>query len=210
MDKTHKTEETFVFIDSQYLSIIAKHLFGRTPHYFINGLAYTLAKEQGLWCKGVFYYTAPPYQDPIPAREDAHRRHNYDRFINNLKKIEGFTVREGRCQKVDGEFHEKGVDALMTMDLMETAYKDKMKKIILIACDTDFVPVLNRLRESHGVTIILYYFTDRVRGSRFSMSNHILTACDKTVLLKKGHFEQNMMTRTEESSVETKTSGKTA
>jgi len=192
-----KNEETFVFIDSQYLSIIAKHLFGRTPHYFINGLAYALAKEQGLWCKGVFYYTAPPYQDPVPTDDDARRRRNYDRFITNLKRIEGFTVREGRCQKIDGEFHEKGVDALMTMDLMETALKGKVKTIILIACDTDFVPVLNRIREEHGVKVILYYFTDKIRRSRFSMSNHILTACDKTVLLKKEHFEQNLMTKKE-------------
>ena len=197
MSSMQKNEETFVFIDSQYLSIIAKHLFGRTPHYFINGLAYALAKEQGLWSKGVFYYTAPPYQDPVPTDDDARRRRNYDRFITNLKRIEGFTVREGRCQKIDGEFHEKGVDALMTMDLMETALKGKVKTIILIACDTDFVPVLNRIREEHGVKVILYYFTDKIRRSRFSMSNHILTACDKTVLLKKEHFEQNLMTKKE-------------
>jgi hypothetical protein len=98
--KSEKQKETYVFIDSQYLSIIAKHLFGRTPHY-------------------------------------------------------------------------------------------------LIACDTDFVPVLNRIRKEHNVEVILYYFTDKIRRSRFSMSNHILTACDKTVLLKREHFEQNMMSQKE-------------
>jgi len=63
-----------------------------------------------------------------------------------------------------------------------------VRTVILLACDTDFVPVLNRIREE-GINVILYYFSDFDRKSKFFMSNHILTACDKKLLLKKGDFE---------------------
>ena len=52
------------------------------------------------------------------------RRRNYDKFINILKRYQDIVVREGRCQKVDGGFTEKGVDTLLTMDLMGTTLKD--------------------------------------------------------------------------------------
>lgn len=76
----------------------------------------------------------------------------------------------------------------MTMDLLKTAYEKEVKTIIIIACDTDFVPILKKVRED-GIRVILYYFTDFDRKSKFFLSNHIATACDKKVLLKKKDFE---------------------
>jgi len=76
------------------------------------------------------------------------RRTGYDLFINKLKRIPNFNVYEGRCQKVDGEFHQKGVDTLLTMGLMEFAIQNKGGTIIIIACDTDFVPILNSIRKN--------------------------------------------------------------
>lgn len=76
------------------------------------------------------------------------------------------------------------------MDLFNVSIKYKeIKTIIVIACDTDFVPILNELR-SQGVRIILYFYNDFVRHSEFSMSNAILTACDEQVLLDKDMLEK--------------------
>ncbi len=45
--------------------MVAKQFFdGKPPTYDINKFAINLSKEQNLWCGGVFYYTAPPYQSP--------------------------------------------------------------------------------------------------------------------------------------------------
>ncbi len=96
-------------------------------------------------------------------------------------------VKEGRCQKIDNVFNQKGVDTLITMDLLEATHHQEVKNIILIACDTDFVPILNKVREE-GIYVILYYFQDFNRKSRLFMSNYILTACDKKVLLDKEDF----------------------
>jgi len=187
-------EDTVVFIDGEYLSKIAKHFFNNNPPaYDIRKFAFTLARKQDLWCADVFYYTAPPYQDPTPTEEQMRRRANYDRFIGRLKSSPKFQVMEGRCQKLDDGYHQKGVDTLITMDLMTIALMDKVKTITLLTCDTDFVPVLNRIRENLKVKVILYYYSDFVRKSNFSMSNHILTACDKCVLLDKTYFGKSVL-----------------
>ncbi|MFH0831982.1 MAG: NYN domain-containing protein [archaeon] len=182
--------ETLVLIDAGYLSLISKFFGKGKPLKFdISKFAISLAKKENLNLKKTVYYTAPPYQGPNPKEEEIIRKSNYDRFVDSLRKIPDFFVKEGRCQRIDNVFTQKGVDTLITMDLLETTHKKEVKTIILVACDTDFVPILNRVREE-GIKVILYYFNDFDRKSRFFMSNHILTACDKKVLLRKEDFDR--------------------
>jgi uncharacterized LabA/DUF88 family protein len=185
-------DETYVFIDGQYLSMISKH-FGKGKYlsFDINQFANTLAKSQGLWCKGTFFYTAPPYQSSSPTSDEKLRKSNYDKFISKMKKIPNFVVREGRCQKTDDGFQQKGVDTLLTMDLADISKKN-IKTILLIICDTDFVPILNKIRES-GIEVILFFYSDFKRNSKFSMSNHLFTACDKYILIELEHFKKSMI-----------------
>lgn len=182
-------EDTYVFIDGAYLSKISKCLGGGEYISFdINQFAITIAKSQGLWCKGVFYYTAPPFQSSTPTEEEADRKAKHDKFVNQLKRIPNFVIREGRCQKIQDDYNQKGVDTLLTMDLFDVCKSKKdIKVIIVVICDTDFVPILNKLRET-GVQIILFYYSDFVRGSKFSLSNYLHTACDKRILIEKEHL----------------------
>ena len=82
---------------------------------------------------------------------------------------------------------QKGVDVLLSIDLVRNA-SINTKNFILVACDTDFVPAINDIRVKDKVKVILYYF--RNRDSKFSMSDHILSVCDKSVRLKKEDFEK--------------------
>ena len=154
----------------------------------INKFSIALAKSQGFWCKEIYFYTAPPFQGSPPTKEEMERKANYDKFISKLRKL-NIIVREGRLQKIDSIYKQKGVDTLLTMDLMTLSNNKGKKNIILLACDTDFVPILNQTRKN-GCRIVLFYFSDYKRKSNFSMSNYILTACDKSVLLTKEHFEK--------------------
>jgi len=94
-------ENTYVFIDGAYLSLISKH-FGKGKYlsFDINQFAITISKPQNLWCDGVFYYTAPPFQSSPPFEDEAKRKASYDKFVAKLKRVPNFTVREGRCQKI--------------------------------------------------------------------------------------------------------------
>lgn len=181
--------ESIVFIDAGYLSLISRFFGDTKPLIFdIGKFAKHLATSQKLSLFKTFYYTAPPYLSSKPNEKELFKKSNYDKFIKKLKEIPNFSVREGRCQKIDNHFIQKGVDTLLTMDLLETVHKKEVKTIIILACDTDFVPVLNRLRQE-GIRVVLYYFNDFNRKSRFFMSNHILVACDKKVLLKREDFD---------------------
>ncbi len=181
-------ENTTVFIDNGYLKLIAKHF--KKMGFDINQFAITISKEQKLWCENVYFYTAPPYQSSKPTEDEKRRKAEYDNFIYSLKKIPNFIVREGRCRKIDGKYSQKGVDTLITMDLTWYPINHKNNKnLIIITADTDFVPILNHLRKN-GINVILYYYTDRERGSIFSMSNHLSKVCDKQVLLTPDHFNK--------------------
>ena len=185
-------EPTLVFIDAGYLSKISKY-FGNGKHIKLDLIQFSffLAQKQNLSCEHVFYYTAPPFQSYPPTPNESKLKAGYDSFIRKMKRNSLITIREGRLQKIGTSFTQKGVDTLLTIDLCQEPLERKMKTIILLAADTDFVPVINQLRNKHHIQVILYYFTDRMRNSAFSMSNHILTVCDKKVLLKKEDFTEN-------------------
>ena len=187
-------ERTLVFIDAGYLSKLSKH-FGGGKYLKLDIIKFAqyLSIKQNLWCAHIFYYTAPPFQDTTPTMKDAQMRAGYDKYMSKLKRNRDLTVREGRVQNIDGQFTQKGVDTLLTMDLAEEPSERGINTIILLACDTDFVPILNRIRERHKIKVILYYFMDRQRGSIFSMSNHILTACDVPALLTSEYFTRNLL-----------------
>lgn len=186
------SKDTLVFIDANFLSKLSKH-FGKGKYliYDLFKFSCNLAKKQKLNCKQIFYYTAPPFQSGKPIQEEERKKEGYDRFVNKLQK-NGVIVREGRCQrlKLDREFvfKQKSVDILMAMDLMRVPLKFlKVKKIILIASDSDFVPVIKSLEEE-GVKATLYTYYEKKRDTNFSRSNYLIKSVHKYVLLKHEDF----------------------
>lgn len=173
-----------VFIDGAYLSLVSKFL-GKSKHlkFDIKKFSENLAKKDGLNCKEVFYYNCPPFQETPPTNEQAKRKAGYDKFTSKLD-LAGIKIREGRCQMINNEYTQKGVDVLLSIDLIRKA--NEIKNFILVACDTDFVPAIKDIREKDKVKVILYYFKDK--DAKFSMSDHILSVCDKKVKLRKEDF----------------------
>lgn len=183
-------EKTFVFIDAGYLSYISKHFGkGKPLKYKIENFCSNLANQIGLSCERIYFYIAPPFQNPMPTDEENKRKANYDKFIKKLIDVKPeIVVREGRCQKIDGSFQQKGVDTLLTMDLLKVSLKKEVEKIIVLTSDTDFVPIIKDIRGDSGIKVILAYFTDKKRKSPFSLSNHLWKVCDEYILIKREHF----------------------
>ncbi|MFH1585182.1 MAG: NYN domain-containing protein [archaeon] len=187
-------EETLVFIDEGFLSKLSKYFGGgRYIKFDKFKFAKELCNKQRLTCKQVFYYTAPPFQSDPPTEEEESLKEGYDKFVRKLRELE-IIVREGRCQrlKIDGnfEYRQKAVDVLLTMDVTSIPLKyPSVKKIILIATDSDFVPVIKNLEE-HGIKTILYTYYEKRRDTNFSRSNELIKSVYKYVLLKKEDFEE--------------------
>lgn len=182
-----KMEESIVFIDGAYLSLVSKFLGkGRHLKFSIKKFAEILAEKENLICKEIFYYNCPPFQRTPPTNEQTRRKAGYDKFTSKLRKI-GVKIREGRCQMINGKYTQKGVDVLLSIDLVRKA-NENIKNFIIVACDTDFVPAINDIMEKDNVKVVLYYF--RNKNTKFSMSDHILSVCDKKVKLKIQDFEE--------------------
>lgn len=182
----------YVFLDAHYVSLVSKEFGeGKYLNYDENQFAIKLCRNLDLWCKRLYYYTAPPFQGTPPTPKEAKLRTGYDSHIQKLKKQPEFFVREGRCQKIGRCFKQKGVDTLMIMDITELSIKKEVTTFVVVTSDTDFVPVLNKAR-SEGIRIILYHYRELKRGAKFSMSNHLWAACDEKIPLNKGHFNRNL------------------
>lgn len=196
LDILMKKGKTLVLIDAGYLSKIKEHFGGGVGKgkYIscpVERLAMNLATEENLWCDRIYYYTAPPYQSNNPTPEERERKAKYDKFIEALKKvIPEINIREGRLQKIsDSEYSQKGVDTKLTLDLMEIAQKKEVEKVILLACDTDFVPIIEKVTDEYGLKVILAYFFTKKRKDIFSMSNYIMDSCEEKILIRRDHFK---------------------
>jgi len=186
-------EKILVMIDAGFLSKVS-HELGE-GHYFKYDLlqfSKNLCGKFGVIFKHLFFYNAPPYQSTNPNSNQKKRKEEYDSFTSKLNRNDCVTIREGRCQRIKNNgayvYKQKGVDTLLTMDLMEIPIEyPKIKQIILIASDSDFVPVIQKLRK-RGIEVILYTYFDRVRNSNFSRSNELIKSVKRYIKLKKEDF----------------------
>ncbi|MFH1802434.1 MAG: NYN domain-containing protein [archaeon] len=193
-------EKTIVFIDAGFLSKLSKHFGkGRYLVYDLFEFPKHIAKEQNLFCKKTFYYTAPPFVSDKPSPDEAKRKKDYDHFIEKLSRNKDFTIREGRCQrlKMGGKFvyKQKAVDSLAVIDLIHVITDHpEVRKVIIIASDSDFVPVIDDLKK-RGVKTILYTYYEKGRKAIFSTSNELIQSVHKYVLLTKEDFTSCPITK---------------
>ena len=186
-------EKVLFFIDAGFLSKLSKN-FGKGEYikFKIRSFVNKICSQNGFEIEKIFYYTAPPYQSGESTKSEAQRKERYDSFKNSLIK-EGVIFREGRCQRLknDGKFiyKQKGVDTLLTIDLSHIREDyPKIKKVVLVSSDTDFVPVIEDIKR-RGIEVVLFTYFDRKRGSPFSLSNHLLRVASRWVKLNKTDFE---------------------
>ncbi len=177
-------KNTIVYIDGGYVMRMAQEARTCGMGFDVIKMAHKLAEAEGLWCAKAYYYTAAPFQSKIPTEEQKERLARYRHFTEALtRKAPEFILREGRMQRTsDGLFIQKGVDTLITMDLVEEPFDlEDIDTIIIVTSDTDFVPVMERLRQK-GIRVIVACYEGR--KERFSVSHYLREACDKLVALQ--------------------------
>mgnify|MGYP003968648401 FL=1 len=187
------SKDTLIFVDNGFFRLVQKEFESKLNKKtrFLKSFR-NFCENENLNLKHLFFYTAPPYQSEKSSEKEIVLKRNYDNLSRLLGYKKWITLREGRCQrlKVDGNFKysQKGVDILLAMDLMRFDRTfQTVKKIILIICDSDFVPAINRLKEE-GIEVIVYTYFDRIRGSPFSRYNELLGSASRWVKLRKEDF----------------------
>ncbi|MBI5886872.1 MAG: NYN domain-containing protein [Deltaproteobacteria bacterium] len=59
-----------------------------------------------------------------------------------------------------GEFRQKGVDTLLSIDMVNLAASGKISDAVLLAGDSDYIPAIKVVKE-HGVNVFLFHSKDK-------------------------------------------------
>jgi uncharacterized LabA/DUF88 family protein len=184
--------EIIVFIDNAYLIRLKNYFFEDKFNYSIKNFVNVLSGKNAI-IKKIYLYDAPPFQSKEPDEKENKMKKDYDKFISFFKN-EGIVVREGRTQrlKVGNSFiyRQKGVDMLLGIDMVSILKEfPKLKNIVLLSGDSDFVPVVEKLK-SFGIKVILWTYFEKNRKSQFSRSNYLIKSADKHIKITKKDFER--------------------
>lgn len=149
-------EKVAIFIDLGYLNAITKNLSNLKINF--EKLIKFLIEDGKEELYRVYFYYCPPFQSSPPTPEERLLQSNLDRFIKRLKLIPRVEVRMGKLTKTRrGDFVQKRVDTYFAIDLVKLAVKNSIKKAILIAGDSDFVPPVLEAKENDVIVKIVYY-----------------------------------------------------
>ena len=172
-----------VIIDGAYLDKVLAYDFQRI-RIDIGRLADELAGSMERL--RTYYYHCMPYQGTPPTEDEKRRFAAMDSFIFNLKKLPRFQFRQGKLQKIGGEYKQKRVDIWMAVDLVRMSSSKQIEKAILITGDSDLVPAIESARDS-GVVVVLYY-------SPNSRHDELLQACDERYELTQSIIDKIKLT----------------
>lgn len=141
-------------------------------NFKFNRLLKLLAKSYQII--NVCYYIGRIRQDGTIKSEklfDAQQR-----LLGNLKKY-NITYNLGFLLKSNGEFHEKGVDVQIAVDILVATYENYCDRIILVSSDTDLAPAIRKAREKGKIVEYI--------GFSHKPSFAMINFCSKYRLLTK-------------------------
>ncbi len=123
-----------------------------------------------------YYYTCYPYQSNPPTDEEKSTYSKTDKFIKKLISYPRFEVKLGKLQKIDGVYRQKGVDVMLSIDLVTMSRGGKIDKAIIIAGDSDFVYAVQAAKDA-GIITELYY------SDKLGINNDLLQVFDETKII---------------------------
>src|SRR3989344_7971534 len=181
-----------VFIDNAYLLRLKNYFFPEGLKYSIKNFISIVANRSNCKVQKIFLYDAPPFQSSSPSDDEKRRKVSYDRVVSYLR-ADYVEVREGRTQRLKvGRkfiFKQKGVDMLLGIDMVgiEKEFPD-IKQVVLLSGDSDFVPVVKKLKKQ-DIKVVLWTYFERKRESPFSKSNDLMKSVGECIKISKKDFE---------------------
>jgi uncharacterized LabA/DUF88 family protein len=178
------TDRVAIFIDGGYIRAVLRKYYG--------GRKIDFQKLSDALCGScerfrTYYYMAPPYQSERSTPDENRRKADYDRFIENLKRLPRFMVREGylqkrslpRCDKCGSSqfpvcsqcgiplpfkpFEQKGVDVRLSIDLTQISAAKRIDRAIILSADGDFSPAIEQAKENMVIVTWAYFPQQRSR-----------------------------------------------
>lgn len=136
-----------------------------------------------------YYYFCMPYQSSPPTEEERKRYENTRRFLASLEALPRFEIRYGKlARRVDDRgqrFEQKGVDVLLSVDLVRMSFDHQIDVAVLLTGDSDFIPAIRAAKEA-GVVVRLYY----VPGN---CGDDLITTCDESCMVDQDFIDQVLL-----------------
>lgn len=147
-------EKAAIFIDGGYLGRILKNYFGE-PRIDLLKLSNVICEELQVSRLRTYFYDCMPLIRG-DNEEDKRKFAEKQKFIAKIQRLPRFEVKKGKLQEIGGEFRQKMVDVLMSLDIVDMCFNNHIQHAILIAGDADFVPAIKKAKDC-GAIIHLYY-----------------------------------------------------
>lgn len=148
-----------VLIDGGYLTKILQ-AFKEPP--IDHGLFAQWASGPNGQLFRTYYYDCLPYQSRVPTEAEKRLISRKQSFFAALRRIDRFTVREGRLEyrgvddKGNPVFIQKRLDLQMGLDIATLVFGQRVDMIVLVSGDSDLIPAVE-LAKNNGVLVRLIH-----------------------------------------------------
>lgn len=167
-----------VFLDAGYIEYVIRQDFPGIQIDYVK-LVSEISKEHILFRS--FYYNCLPYLDVHSSDSEKSLYEGKINFFEALKFLPRFEVRLGELSRFEDHdtgafsFHQKRVDSLITVDMLEVALRHQVKTIILATGDSDLIPAVKAIKRA-GLICILWHSS--LKG-KAPPSRELFQICDE-------------------------------
>lgn len=110
-------------------------------------------------------------------KDDERRYSKMQLFLTSLKRLPRFEIKLGRLQLIGGQFKQKMIDVLMSLDIVNMCFDNQIQHAILIAGDSDFVPAIKKAKDCGAIVHLFCH--------QKSVHNEILDEVDEFHLISE-------------------------
>jgi cold shock CspA family protein/uncharacterized LabA/DUF88 family protein len=162
-DNQHKLTRIGVFFDGNYFLHVSNfyaYHHQRRSRISIAGLhefvRHKIADEENKDVNLCQIVDAHYFRGRLTAQEASNEGNRlfYDRLFDDILMMEGVTTHYLPVRTIQGSRQERGIDVWMALEAYELALHKQFDVVVLIASDSDFVPLVRKLH-TQGVRVML-------------------------------------------------------
>ena len=191
-----------IFIDGGYVDQLASNEFSVWVDYnklvreILNLISSKTAEPLDLL--RTYYYHCLPYQGSPPTAMEEEQFAGKRRFFNALRRLDRFTVREGRL-KFRGHdsqgkpiFQQKRTDLMLGLDFALLSGKHQITHAALVAGDSDFIPAVE-IAQQEGIMVCLFHGPSKARREESTYAQELWYTSDERFELDRDFMDRVKM-----------------
>lgn len=154
------TDRLMIFIDWAYVVACVRDIPGETRVVDVGKFASVLAR--GRRVIRTYLYDGKIENTPTEAWKT--RQAAQQRLEAALAYVPSIELRWGRVQYSAGQFRQKGVDVLLSLDMLRFALKNNYDRAILVSGDGDFADIVKMVKDEGRTVEVAMFASSKARS----------------------------------------------